>query len=98
MSLYWLSWLVVFMNPMSAMMLSVLILRYKALLRLGFLTRLFSAILVVGLLLQTVDHINLLVEYREPRAVNWVFMVLSVNGLIWSLFIRWFLLILHRGD
>ena len=98
MSLYWLSWLVVFMNPMSAMMLSVLILRYKALLRLGFLTRLFSASLVVGLLLQTVDHINLLVEYREPRAVNWVFMVLSVNGLIWSLFIRWVLLILHRGD
>lgn len=88
MNLYFMSFVVVLVNPISAGMLAHLIVSHKEALRIGPIARFFAALMAVGLLLQAADHVSLLTDYRAPRAHGWIITMASLNGCIWSLFIK----------
>lgn len=90
MDIYFVSWIVVFVNPISAMMLAWLVVHHKATLRIGVVARFFTTLMMAGLILQAADHVDLLNNYRPPRSHGWIVTMASINGVIWALFFRHF--------
>lgn len=88
MNLYFLSLIVVVVNPISAMMLAFMVVHLKSVMRFGVVVRFFLALMVVGLLVQAAEQVALLQNYRPPRAHGWIATMGSLNGVIWAAFIR----------
>jgi len=87
---YYVSWFVIFINPASAIMLAILVSRFRYQLRIGLAARTFVALLAVGMLMQAFSHIDLIFDYREPRSKQWIVTLVATNGVVWSLFFRTF--------
>lgn len=88
MNLYMVSVIVAVLNPVSAIMLAYMVLKFKSILNLGVFARFFLSLMVCGMLVQAAEQVELLANYRPPRAHGWIATMAALNGVIWTLFIR----------
>ncbi|WP_121063357.1 hypothetical protein [Chachezhania antarctica] len=92
MSLWYLSLVLAIADVASAVMLAAMVLRLRCALRLSLWTRGLIAMLAVCLCLHAVEQVNLLYNYRPPRAFTWIGVMLSMHGVIaacyWRTFVR----------
>lgn len=84
----WLSWFVLFANPVSACMLAWLVLHHRAAYRLGWWVRALASMLCIGLLIQAAGSLIVLTSYSPPRTLAWVPQIFALNGLIYAAFFR----------
>jgi hypothetical protein len=78
------SYVLVPVNVVSAMLLAVLVMRLCRPLRITFMMRLFAALMSVSLLLQAAEHVQFIRDYRPPRALTWIAVYIGMHGLVWS--------------
>jgi hypothetical protein len=71
-------------NLISSVLLAALVMRLKGKLRINVWMRCFAAVLSVSLLMHAAEHVQILHDYRPPRALTWVFVFAGMHGLIWS--------------
>lgn len=82
----WISYLFVLIEPISAFMLAMLVLRYREQWWMTIWVRITLSVLVVGLLLHAGGHIQLIMDYRPPRTLSWVLVSLPLNVGIWLVY------------
>lgn len=80
------SYLIIVFNPVTAIMLAWIVVRHRGAVGLGIITRAFVAAYAVGLMMQAVEHLEFLREWREPRATAWAFRLIAQHGIAWSFF------------
>ena len=88
-SFYYVSWIIVIFNPIAAIILGWMVMHYRQALHIGVIARFFVAVFVIGFLAQAVNHVELLGNYREPRAKGWLITLVAQYGIIGSLFLHY---------
>lgn len=83
----WLSVALVVVEPISACMLLVMVLRHRQRLGIHWLMRLWLSVLASGLIMHAMGHVELLFNYRPPRTLAWLPIFAAINGLIWTAFL-----------
>ncbi|AUC52287.1 hypothetical protein CDO87_03375 [Sagittula sp. P11] len=78
------SYVLVPVNVISAVLLAALVMQLRWPLRINFTMRLFSALLSVSLLMHAAEQVQLIHDYRPPRALSWIPVYFGMHGLIWS--------------
>lgn len=74
-------------EPISAAMLAVIVVRTNAHHRVPFLLRLCVASLAFGLVVHAGSQIELLFNYRQPRTWAWLALIVPINAGVWVLFV-----------
>jgi hypothetical protein len=82
-----LSWALLIVEPISAVMVLALVLRFRRCMGIHFLARLWCTGLVVGLCVHAAGQLELILDYRPPRTLTWIISTLSINGLIWTAYL-----------
>lgn len=86
--LHLVSWAIIVVNPLSAIMLSWLVIHHRKRMRIGVIARTFVVVYCVTLLMQASDQIDFLRDWRPPRATNWIYALAAQHGIIWALFFK----------
>lgn len=84
----WISVALGLVEPVSAAMLAVLVVRHRELDAVTWALRAWLAVLAVGLVLHATRQWTLVWDYRPPRTWTWLPYTVSVNALIWLAFFR----------
>ena len=84
----WASYALVFINPISAGMLAMMILVFRSDLQIGPIARTFAAVLIAGLIFNAAENWALIHEYQPPRTMAWIAVIVGLHGVIWALFFR----------
>ncbi|WP_109464415.1 hypothetical protein [Albibacillus kandeliae] len=71
-------------EPISALMLLALVLRYRVGIGIHGMMRVWLAFLAGGLIVHAAGQAELLANYRTPRTFTWMPMITAVNGAIWT--------------
>lgn len=83
----WLSLILAFVEPVSAYLLMLLVMRYAQRVNIGLLTRAWVAALACGLALHGLASFELALNYRPPRTWFWVPVMVPLNALIWTAYL-----------
>lgn len=82
------SYLLVILNPVSAIMLASIVMALRHRLRMGVCVRICAAVLAGALIVHAAEQVELIRSYRPPRAFTWLFVFAGMHGLIWAAFWR----------
>lgn len=80
----WVSIALIVVEPVSAFMLASIVVRTHAHHKVPLFLRLPLAALAVGLAVHAAGSIELVMDYRPPRTLAWLGIILPVNAVIWS--------------
>lgn len=83
-----LSYIVVGVNTLTCLMLTVIVMRYQPLVRLGVVKRAAVGVLILGLMLQAAEHYNIILDHQAHRAYSWVVNQIAIYTFVWSVFVR----------
>ena len=80
----WVSVALGVVEPVSAIMIALFVLRHTGPLGLFWWTRFFLALLAAGLILHAAQQWVLILDYRPPRTWAWLPVMAAMNGVIWT--------------
>lgn len=81
------SWAMVIVEPISALMLASMVLRFRDPIGIHVFLRLWLAVLAAGLVIHAANHVDLLLNYKPPRTYSWVPIFAALNGAIWTAYL-----------
>lgn len=82
------SYVLVILNPVSAIMLTAIVVALRRRLRMGVCVRFCAALLACSLIVHAVEQVDMIRAYRPPRAYTWLVVYAAMHALIWSAFWR----------
>lgn len=77
----------VVIEPLSALMLLALVMRFKTALCINRIIRVCLSMLAAGLIISAIGQAELLMNYRPPRTHSWIVLYMALNATIWSAYL-----------
>ena len=76
------------LDVISAILIADFAVRHRWSLKIGAGVRFCLMLLAVGLLLHSAEQVQILSDYRPPRARSWIWIFFSLHALIWTAWFR----------